>query len=65
MPTLREHVGSFSRKNWTLRRMQVAVRIGEDSPKPPQKRGLLGRSHADKAAATKAIRPNTSRQMKG
>ena len=60
----REHVGSFFRKKWTLRRMRVAVRKGADSPKPPQERELLGRSDADKAAPTSSIRSNTSRQMK-
>ena len=61
--TAREHVGSFSRENWTLRRMQVAVRKGADSPKLPQERGLLGRSHADKATPTNIIRSSTSRRM--
>ena len=60
----REHVGLFSRENWMLRRMRVAVRKGADSPKPPQERELLGRSDADKAAPASSIRSNTSRQMK-
>ena len=62
--TAREHVGSLSRKNWTLRRMLVEVRKGADSPKPPQERGLQGLSHAAEAAPTKVIRSNTSRRMK-
>ena len=62
--TAREHVGSLSRKNWTLRRMLVEVRKGADSPKPPQERGLQGRSHAAEAALTKSMRSNTPRRMK-
>ena len=63
MPTPREiTLGSFSRKNWTLRWMRVAVRKGADSPKLPQERGLLGLSHADEAAPTSSIRSNTSRR---
>ena len=60
----REHVGSFSGENWTLRRMRVVVRKRADSLKPPQERGLLGRSHADEGAPPKSIRTNTSRRMK-
>ena len=41
-----------------------AVRKGADSLKPPQERGLLGRSHADEVAPTDSIRFNTSRRMK-
>ena len=61
--TAREHVGSLSRKNWTLRWMLVEVRKGADSPKPPQERGLQGRSHTTEAAPTKSRRSNTSRRM--
>ena len=50
--TAREHVGSLSWKDWTFRRMLVEVRKGADSPKPPQERGLQGRSHAAEAAPT-------------
>ena len=53
--TAREHVGSMSRKNGTLRRILVEVRKGADSPKPPQERGLQGRSYAAEAAHTKSI----------
>ena len=57
---LREHVGSLSRKTWTLRRMLVEVRKGADSPKPPQERGL---SHAaPEAAPNNSIPCNTSRR---
>ena len=63
MPTLREHVGSLLRKNWTLRRMLVEVRKGANSPNPPQEQGLQDLSHAADAAPTKSIRSNTSRQM--
>ena len=62
--TAKEHVGSLSHKNWTLRRMLVEVRKGADSPKTLQERGLQGRSHAAEAAPTKSIRSNTSRWMK-
>ena len=62
--TAREHVGSLSRKNWTLRRMLAKVRKGADSPKPPQQRGLQGHSHTAESALTKSIRSNTSRRMK-
>ena len=44
--------------------MLVEVRKGANSPKPPQERGLPGRSHAAEAAFTKRIRSNTSRRMK-
>ena len=41
----------FFVENWTLRRMRAAVRKGADSPKTPQERGLLGRSHAEADAS--------------
>ena len=56
--TAREHVGSLSRKNWTLRRMLVEVRKGADSPKPPQERGLQGLSHARVLKRIQLSRPN-------
>ena len=62
--TVSKHVGSLSRKNWTLRRMLVDVRKEADSSNPPQEPGLQGRSHATEAAPTKSIRSNTSRRMK-
>ena len=62
--TVREHVGSLPQSNWTLRRMVIEVRKGEDSSKPPQERGLLGRSHTAEAVPNKSIPSNTSRRIK-
>ena len=62
--TAREHVGSLSGKNWTLKRTLIKFRKRADSPKLPQERGLQGRSHAAEVAPTKGIRSNSSCRTK-